>query len=60
MLGIVARLLLTVLAAISLSVPSYAQGHAQGRGPLVLAAASLQESLTAAADAWSRRGMPSR
>lgn len=29
---------------------------AQRRGPLVLAAASLQESLTAAADAWTTRG----
>ncbi len=30
--------------------------HAQPRPPLVLAAASLQESLTAAADAWARQG----
>jgi len=30
--------------------------HAQQRGPTVLAAASLQESLTAAADAWTARG----
>ncbi|MFC4594829.1 molybdate ABC transporter substrate-binding protein [Sphingobium tyrosinilyticum] len=29
---------------------------ARDRGPLVLAAASLQESLTAAADAWAARG----
>nr|WP_232834217.1 MULTISPECIES: molybdate ABC transporter substrate-binding protein [unclassified Sphingomonas] len=29
---------------------------AQQRGPLVLAAASLQESMTAAADAWARKG----
>jgi len=31
---------------------------AQPRGPLVLAAASLQESLNAAADGWSRKGHP--
>lgn len=30
--------------------------HAEGRGPLVLAAASLQEALTAAADSWARKG----
>jgi molybdate transport system substrate-binding protein len=29
---------------------------AQGRGPLVLAAASMQEAIGAAADAWARRG----
>jgi len=28
------------------------------KGPLVLAASSLQESMTAAADAWARRGHP--
>lgn len=32
--------------------------HAEGRGPLVLAAASLQEALTTAADSWARRGHP--
>ena len=31
---------------------------AQQRAPLVLAAASLQESMTAAADAWARQGHP--
>lgn len=31
---------------------------AQDKGPLVLAAASLQESLTAAADAWTAKGHP--
>ena len=40
-------LCLTLLAAPAL---------AQGKGPLVLAAASLQESLTAAADAWAAKG----
>ncbi|HWU02361.1 MAG TPA: molybdate ABC transporter substrate-binding protein [Novosphingobium sp.] len=31
---------------------------AQGRGPLVLGAASLQESLNAAADTWAAKGHP--
>nr|WP_236549077.1 MULTISPECIES: molybdate ABC transporter substrate-binding protein [Novosphingobium] len=31
---------------------------AQGSGPLVLAAASLQESMNAAADAWTAKGHP--
>lgn len=35
-----------------------APAAAQPRAPLVLAAASLQESLGAAADAWTRRGHP--
>jgi len=48
---LLARLVLA-LAAIGLSAPS----SAQGRGPLVLAAASLQESLTAAAGAWAKKG----
>ncbi|WP_447723861.1 molybdate ABC transporter substrate-binding protein [Sphingomonas koreensis] len=36
-----------------MAIPARAQ---QGDGPLVLAAASLQESMTAAADAWARKG----
>lgn len=32
--------------------------HAQARPPLVLAAASLQEALNAAADAWAAKGHP--
>lgn len=40
------------LIAASLATPA----AAQGRGPLVLAAASLQEGMTAAADAWARAG----
>ena len=35
-----------------------APAAAQHRAPLVLAAASLQESMTAAADAWARQGHP--
>lgn len=32
--------------------------HAEPKGPLVLAAASLQEALSAAADSWARKGHP--
>ncbi|MET4898148.1 molybdate ABC transporter substrate-binding protein [Sphingomonadaceae bacterium jetA1] len=42
-------ILLTLMAAPAL---------AQDKGPLVLAAASLQESMSAAADAWAARGHP--
>lgn len=42
--------ILTVLLALT------APAHAQRRGPLVLAAASLQEAMTDAADAWARQG----
>ncbi len=45
-------LCLMLLAA--LAVPA----HAETRGPLVLAAASLQEALTTAADSWARKGHP--
>ncbi|WP_375420967.1 molybdate ABC transporter substrate-binding protein [uncultured Sphingomonas sp.] len=45
------RFLAGLLALILLAAPATAQ-----RAPLVLAAASLQESMTAAADAWARRG----
>nr|WP_156681668.1 molybdate ABC transporter substrate-binding protein [Sphingomonas profundi] len=45
------------MAALALLVAATAS-PAQPAGPLVLAAASLQESLTAAADAWSARGHP--
>ena len=44
-----------------LSLALLLMGHtaeAQQRGPLVLAAASLQESMTAAADAWAHSGHP--
>lgn len=37
----------------ALASPAHA---AEARGPLVLAAASLQEALTAAADSWARKG----
>ena len=54
MILFLARFGLTLIAAIAISQP----GLAQPRGPLVLAAASLQESLTAAAGAWARKGHP--
>ena len=44
------RILLIVLLLIT------APAAAQGKAPLVLAAASLQESMNAAADAWAARG----
>lgn len=53
----VLRVLAAALAALALAGPGTAVA-AQPRGPLVLAAASLQESLTAAADAWVRQGHP--
>ena len=48
------RLLILLLLLISAVVARPAE--ASDRGPLVLAAASLQESLTAAADAWTAQG----
>ncbi|KUR70618.1 molybdenum ABC transporter substrate-binding protein [Novosphingobium fuchskuhlense] len=50
--------LLLLLAPVGLAGPALARTQAQvgGRGPLVLAAASLQEALTAAADSWARKG----
>lgn len=47
-----------LISACLLLFAAGAPALAQGRGPLVLAAASLQESLSAAADAWARRGHP--
>ncbi len=47
------RLLLSILAPL-VATPVLAQSNP----PLVLAAASLQESMTAAADAWARQGHP--
>lgn len=47
------RELLLGMAATSLAAP---RALAAARAPLVLAAASLQESMTAAADAWAARG----
>ncbi|MEK9209655.1 molybdate ABC transporter substrate-binding protein [Sphingomonas sp. 2378] len=44
--------ILALFGALSVSVPAVAQN----RAPLVLAAASLQESMTAAADSWAKKG----
>ena len=46
--------LLSILLALALAAPVAARAAA----PLVLAAASLQESLNAAADGWARKGHP--
>jgi molybdate transport system substrate-binding protein len=51
------RLIARLLAALALIVIAIPAG-AQSSGPLVLAAASLQESLTAAADRWTAQGHP--
>lgn len=53
-MAFVLKLLAALLAMLALAAPACAQP----RGPLVLAAASLQESLTAAADVWAQRGHP--
>ncbi|WP_267433253.1 molybdate ABC transporter substrate-binding protein [Sphingomonas sp. GM_Shp_1] len=46
--------ILALFGALSVSAPAVAQN----RAPLVLAAASLQESMTAAADSWAKKGHP--
>ncbi|MDR2857837.1 MAG: molybdate ABC transporter substrate-binding protein [Novosphingobium sp.] len=52
------RFLACLSAAIALLLAAVPPAAAQPRGPLVLAAASLQESLNAAADGWARKGHP--
>jgi molybdate transport system substrate-binding protein len=47
-----------LFASIILFVVAVCPAAAQPRGPLVLAAASLQEALNAAADVWARKGHP--
>ncbi|NIJ35018.1 molybdate ABC transporter substrate-binding protein [Sphingomonas oligoaromativorans] len=53
MRGIWARVLMGLAMALTALTPAMAR---DARAPLVLAAASLQESLTAAADAWAAKG----
>ena len=53
-----ARVLAGMLASLMLLLAGAVPAWAQPRGPLVLAAASLQESLNAAADGWVRKGHP--
>ncbi|MFV0624112.1 molybdate ABC transporter substrate-binding protein [Sphingomonas sp. ac-8] len=52
--SLLAALALVGLAGVTGAVPA----AAEGRPPLVLAAASLQESMNAAADAWAKHGHP--
>ena len=52
------RKLVALLASVILFVVAVCPAAAQPRGPLVLAAASLQEALNAAADGWTRKGHP--
>jgi molybdate transport system substrate-binding protein len=52
------RFVASLLAYLSVFLLGVAPAAAQQRGPLVLAAASLQESLNAAADAWVRKRHP--
>lgn len=57
----IARLLARLCMVLALMTASAAQAAptpVDAKGPLVLAAASLQESLTAAADRWARMGHP--
>lgn len=53
-----AGFLMKALAALAAVLSGIAPALAQSRGPIVLAAASLQESLTAAADRWAAKGHP--
>lgn len=53
------RLMLVLTLGVALLVPAAAPLMAQGRGggaPIVLAAASLQESMSEAAEVWARKG----
>ena len=55
---VAAGLGLLIATLVILRLAGAAPLAAQPRAPVVLAAASLQESLTAAADAWARQGHP--
>ncbi|OYY89484.1 MAG: molybdate ABC transporter substrate-binding protein [Sphingomonas sp. 28-66-16] len=52
------RWLSILVTAMALTAATIASAASIGAPPLVLAAASLQESMTAAADAWARQGHP--
>ena len=52
------RFLASLLPIVSLILSLAAPAGAQPKAPLILAAASLQESLNAAADNWARKGHP--
>lgn len=49
-------LILRLLTLLALLLAPAAQAAPDTRGPLLLAAASMQEAMTAAADAWAARG----
>lgn len=51
-------ILLRAFLALMLAFNGATAAPAQERGPLVLAAASLQEAMTDAANAWARKGHP--
>lgn len=52
------HLILRLALFLSLLAAPVAQAAPQDRGPLVLAAASMQEAMTAAAESWAARGHP--
>ena len=52
------RLILRLALFLSLLTASAVQAAPDNRGPLVLAAASMQEAMTAAANTWAARGHP--
>lgn len=47
-----------IALTIALLIAPFSLAHAETKPPLVLAAASLQESLTTAAEVWAKRGHP--
>lgn len=53
-----ATFFLRALALLTLLAASTSHAATDGRGPVLLAAASMQEAMTAAADAWAARGHP--
>lgn len=52
------QILLRAFITLLLALAGVAPALAQDKGPLVLAAASLQEAMTDAANAWARKGHP--
>lgn len=52
------QILLRAFIALLLALVGTSPALAQDKGPLVLAAASLQEAMTDAANAWARKGHP--
>lgn len=53
-----ARSLATFMAVLAMLLPAVIEAAPARQAPLVLAAASLQESMNAAADAWKAKGHP--